>query len=131
MPKKVEQPEIICRPAQPEDTSDVLEFTQFTWEDGRDYIKYVWEEWLTDDQGILAAAEYNGRCVGFAKATLSAPGQWLFEGFRVDPNYQGLASSEKGLELGLVTCKLHPAITGAFPDLNKLISHSMPMVSGY
>ena len=66
-----------------------MEFTKFIW-DGHDYIRYVWDEWLADPHGILAAAEYGGHCVGIAKASLSAPEQWWLQGFRVDPNYQGL-----------------------------------------
>ena len=82
-------PVVVCRPALPCDTADVLEFTKFTWEDG-DYIRYVWVDWLADPHGCLAAAEYGGRCVGIAKISLSAPGQWWLEGLRVDPKFQGL-----------------------------------------
>jgi len=82
-------PVVVCRPALPRDTADVLEFTKFTWDDG-DYIQYVWDDWFADPQGILAAAEYGGHCVGIAKITLSAPGQWWLEGLRVDPKFQGL-----------------------------------------
>ena len=82
-------PRVVCRPALPCDKADVLEFTKFIWE-GRDYIRYVWDEWFNDPNGILAAAEYGGHCVGIAKVSLSAPGQWWFQGFRVDPNYQDL-----------------------------------------
>ena len=82
-------PVVVCRPALPRDKADVFEFTKFIW-DGRDYICYVWDEWFHDPDGILAAAEYRGHCVGIAKVSLSAPGQWWFQGFRVDPNYQDL-----------------------------------------
>ncbi len=82
-------PVVVCRPALPSDTRDVLEFTKFIWE-GHDYIKYVWRDWLADPQGLLAAAIYGPHTVGIAKVTLLAPGQWWLEGFRVDPNYQGL-----------------------------------------
>jgi GNAT superfamily N-acetyltransferase len=67
----------------------VLEFTKFIWE-GHDYIKYVWRDWLADPQGLLAAAIYGPRTVGIAKITFVSAGQWWLEGFRVDPNYQGL-----------------------------------------
>jgi GNAT superfamily N-acetyltransferase len=82
-------PHVVCRPALPCDTADVLEFTKFIWDHG-DYIQYVWDEWLADPEGILAAAEYGGHCVGIAKVSLSAPGQWWLQGLRVDPNYQDL-----------------------------------------
>ena len=80
-------PVVTCRPALPRDKADVLEFTKFIW-DGHDYIQYVWDEWLTDPQGILVAAEYGGHCVGIAKVSLSAPGQWWLQGLRVDPKFQ-------------------------------------------
>ena len=89
MSQTFSSPVIVCRPALPSDRADVMEFTKFIW-DGHDYIRYVWDEWLADPHGILAAAEYGGHCVGIAKASLSAPGQWWLQGFRVDPNYQGL-----------------------------------------
>ena len=81
-------PVVVCRPALPCDKADVLQFTKFTW-DGGDYIRYVWDDWMADPHGLLAAAEYGGHCVGIAKASLSAPGQWWLEGFRVDPELQG------------------------------------------
>ncbi len=89
MPKTFSSPVVVCRPALPSDTADVLEFTKFTWDDG-DYIRYVWADWLADPHGFLTAAEYGGRCVGIAKITLSAPGQWWMEGLRVNPKFQGL-----------------------------------------
>ena len=90
MPKSFDAPVVVCRPALPSDKADVLEFTKFTWDFSRDYIKYVWDDWYADPNGILVAAEYGGHCVGIAKASLSAPGQWWLEGFRVDPKFQGL-----------------------------------------
>jgi GNAT superfamily N-acetyltransferase len=41
-------------------------------------------------RGLLAAAIYGPHTVGIAKVTLISAGQWWLEGFRVDPNYQGL-----------------------------------------
>ena len=80
---------VVCRPALPADTADVLEFTKFIWE-GHDYIKDVWRDWLADPEGLLAAAVYGPHTVGIAKVTLISSGQWWLEGFRVDLNYQGL-----------------------------------------
>lgn len=67
----------------------MFEFTKFIW-DGHDYVQFAWGEWLADPHGLLAVAEYGGHCVGLAKVSLSAPGQWWLHGFRVDPNFQGL-----------------------------------------
>jgi GNAT superfamily N-acetyltransferase len=82
-------PVVVCRPALPSDKADVIGFTKFIW-DGRDYIQYTWDEWLADPDGILAAAQYGGRCVGLGKVSLSAPGQWWLQGLRVDPKFQDL-----------------------------------------
>ena len=82
-------PRVVCRPALPGDATDVLEFTKFIW-DGHDYIKYVWEDWLADPQGLLAVAEYAGHAVALGKVTYLSPGQWWLEGVRVDPSVQGL-----------------------------------------
>lgn len=76
----------VIRPALPRDKADVAEFTKFIW-DGHDYVGYVFPRWLNDPQGQLFAAEYAGKCVGCAKVSLIAPGQWWLEGFRVDPNF--------------------------------------------
>lgn len=89
MTQSFSSPVVVCRPALPRDKADVLEFTKFIW-DGHDYVQYAWDEWLTDSNGILAVAEYGGHCVGLAKVSLSAPGQWWLHGFRVDPKFQGL-----------------------------------------
>jgi len=82
------QPRVIIRPTLPMDTPAILEFCKRIW-DGHDYIPYVWDEWLKDSKGHLFTAEYAGRAVGIARITHTAPGQWWFEGFRVDPAFQG------------------------------------------
>ncbi len=82
-------PAVVCRPALPSDAADVLEFTKFIWE-GHDYIKYVWDDWLADPEGLLMVAEYGGHAVGLGKITRLAEGQWWLEGLRVDPKFQGL-----------------------------------------
>ncbi|MFZ5855264.1 MAG: GNAT family N-acetyltransferase [Chloroflexota bacterium] len=79
----------VIRPALPRDSADVAEFTKFIW-GGHDYVGYVFPEWLADPRGRLFAAEYAGKCIGCAKVSFLAPGQWWLEGFRVDPNHQGL-----------------------------------------
>jgi GNAT superfamily N-acetyltransferase len=79
---------LLCRPALPKDTPDVLELTRTIWE-GHDYIPYVWEDWLKDAEGTLTVVEYGGRVVGLGKITLLSPGQWWKEGLRVHPDFQG------------------------------------------
>lgn len=83
----------VCRPALPKDTLDVMELTSKIWE-GDDYVPYVWDEWLTDYNGLLAVCEYGGSVIGLGKLTLLTAGQWWLEGLRVHPEYEdrGIAS---------------------------------------
>ena len=82
-------PQVVCRPALPRDYADVAEFCKGIWEGG-DYVPDVWHDWFNDPNGLLITAEYHGRAIGCAKISLLAEGQWWLEGFRVDPNFQGL-----------------------------------------
>jgi GNAT superfamily N-acetyltransferase len=89
MPQTFSSPQVVCRPALPLDYADIREFCKGIWEGG-DYVPEVWRHWFNDPNGLLITAEYNGRAIGCAKISLLADGQWWLEGFRVDPNYQGL-----------------------------------------
>jgi GNAT superfamily N-acetyltransferase len=82
------QPRVVIRPTLPADTPAVLEFCKRIW-DGHDYIPFVWDEWQKDSKGYLFTAEYAGQAVGIVRVVQAAPKQWWFEGFRVDPTYQG------------------------------------------
>jgi len=88
MPLVLDLPRLLCRPALPMDTPQVLAFTRKIWE-GEDYIPDIWEEWLTDSEGLLAVAEYGGRVIGLSKLTRLDADQWWLEGLRVHPEYQG------------------------------------------
>jgi len=79
---------LVCRPALPRDTPDVMELTSRIWE-GDDYVPYVWADWMLDYQGLLAVAEYGGRVVGLGKLTRLDPASWWLEGLRVHPEYEG------------------------------------------
>lgn len=81
-------PRVVIRPTLPADKPAVLEFCKRIW-GGHDYIPSVWDEWQLDPKGTLFTAEYAGQAVGIARAVHVAEGQWWFEGFRVDPAYQG------------------------------------------
>jgi GNAT superfamily N-acetyltransferase len=65
-----------------------MEISSHIW-DGEDYIPYVWEEWLKDDQGLLAVAQYHQRVIGFGKLTQLTLDDWWLEGLRVHPEYEG------------------------------------------
>jgi GNAT superfamily N-acetyltransferase len=79
---------IVCRPALPKDTPDVMELTRTIW-DGHDYLPLVWADWLADPQGLLAIAEFGGKIVGTGKLTRLSDQDWWLEGLRVHPQYQG------------------------------------------
>ena len=80
---------VLCRPAVKGDQADVGEFCKRIWE-GEDYLPEVWEQWFHDSNGLLAVAEYNGHAFACSKVSLLANGQWWLEGFRVDPQFQGM-----------------------------------------
>jgi GNAT superfamily N-acetyltransferase len=79
---------IVCRPALPKDSADVMELTRTIW-DGHDYVPRVWKDWLADSEGLLAVAEFGGRVVGLGKLTRLTENEWWLEGLRVHPDYQG------------------------------------------
>ena len=81
-------PIVVCRPALPKDSGDVLELTSHIWE-GHDYIPHVWADWLADPEGLLAVAECGGRVVGIYKLTCLGPAEWYLEGLRVHPEQEG------------------------------------------
>ena len=107
---------IICRPARPNDTPDVLELTKTIWE-GRDYIPYVWERWLADAEGKLIVAEHDGQVVGISKLSRLSQEDWWMEGLRVHPEFEGRGIASRltdvtvqaWLEIGCGTVRLGTA----------------------
>jgi len=82
------------RRAEERDREAVLAFCSQTWEWG-DYIDYVWDEWLHDENGVLFVATMDGQPVGIANMRmLNASEAWL-EGMRVDPAHRqhGIANA--------------------------------------
>lgn len=89
MTQTFSSPQVLCRPAIESDHPDIAEFCKGIW-DGHDYVPEAWHRWLNDPNGLLASAEYDGHAIGCSHVALLAEGQWWLEGFRVDPQYQGL-----------------------------------------
>jgi ribosomal protein S18 acetylase RimI-like enzyme len=79
---------VVCRPALPKDTADVMALTRDIW-DGNDYVPYVWGEWLSDSKSMLVVAEYGGHVVGLENLSWKGSGEWWLQGLRVHPEYQG------------------------------------------
>jgi GNAT superfamily N-acetyltransferase len=86
MPEKIL--DLVCRPGRETDTPDMLELTRTIW-DGHDYVPKVWAEWLSDPEGQLAVAEWQGRVVGLGKLTRLSPRDWWLEGLRTHPELEG------------------------------------------
>jgi GNAT superfamily N-acetyltransferase len=78
---------LVCRPALPKDTPEVMALTAQIW-DGQDYVPYVWEDWLEDPEGLVVVAEYGGRVVGLYKLACLTPEDGWLQGLRVHPDYQ-------------------------------------------
>ena len=79
---------VVCRPALPMDTQDVMDLTKGIW-DGHDYVPYVWHDWLSDPNGLLAVAEYGGHVVGLVDLAWMGGNEWWLQGLRVHPGFQG------------------------------------------
>jgi GNAT superfamily N-acetyltransferase len=88
---------VVCRPALPKDTPDVMEMTRTIW-DGHDYVPHVWNDWLADTQGLLASAELVGRVVGIGKLTRLSEYGWWLEGLRVHPDFEGRRIASRLME---------------------------------
>lgn len=88
---------VVCRPALPKDTTDVMELTRTIW-DGHDYIPHVWNDWLADPEGLLAVAEYGGQVIGLGKLTRLTEDEWWLEGLRVHPDHQGKGVASRLME---------------------------------
>lgn len=82
------QPELLCRPALPMDTPAVLAMSSLIW-DGEDYLKYVWQDWMDDPDGMLLVGEYAGDLAATGKLTQLAEHTWWLEGLRVHPEFEG------------------------------------------
>ena len=89
MTQPLSSSQVICRLAVESDYPDIVEFCRNIW-DGHDYVPEVWHRWLNDRKGLLATAAYDGHAIGCSHLALLADGQWWLEGFRVDPQFQGL-----------------------------------------
>ncbi len=138
---------VICRPALPKDTADILEITRTIW-DGEDYVPAVWSEWLEDYQGLLAVAERGGQVVGTGKLTLFSPRDWWLEGLRVHPELQGqgiaahlhdylldywLRAGQGTLRLATASFRLavqHLAERSGFNKLAEFSAYSAPAIEG-
>jgi GNAT superfamily N-acetyltransferase len=138
---------VVCRPALPKDTPDVLELTRTIWE-GDDYVPRVWKEWLEDYEGLLAVAELGDQVVGTGKLTRLSAWDWWLEGLRVHPEFQGrgiasqlhdyilnywLRTAQGTLRLGTASFRLsvqHMAERSGFRKVVEFSSYAAPALEG-
>ena len=138
---------VVCRPALPKDTPDIMELTRTIWE-GEDYVPAVWNEWLEEYEGLLAVAELGGRVVGTGKLTRFSPFDWWLEGLRVHPDLQGrgiashlhdylfnywLRTGQGILRLATASFRLavqHMAERSGFSKVGEFTAYTAPVLDG-
>lgn len=78
------------RDVRDSDRAEVLAMTANTWAFG-DYIKWVFDDWLRDEQGRFIAAEHieSGKLAAIDKMTFLSPEEAWFEGLRIAPEFRG------------------------------------------
>jgi GNAT superfamily N-acetyltransferase len=102
------EPELIIRHARPDDRAAMERICARTWDDG-DYIPFVWDRWLADEQGPLIVGEIDGQVVAIDKISFATPDQVWLQGMRVDSDYRGRGIGRRFLEYGLEYAREHGA----------------------
>ncbi len=82
------------RKAVASDKGPILEICRRIW-NGGDYVPEVWDDWLTDSEGLLLVATVKGTPVGVAHAGFQTPDVAWLEGVRVHEQYRGLGIAGK------------------------------------
>jgi ribosomal protein S18 acetylase RimI-like enzyme len=128
---------IEVRTARAEDRDTVLAFCEHTWDWG-DYIVWVWDKWLSDEQGRLLVATVDGRAVGLLHLRMLNESEAWLEGIRIDPAYrrQGIASAllraalAEAMQRGATTVRLATEATNR-PAMALFEKHHMRQVSSF
>jgi len=100
--------ELTIRPARPDDRPAIEHICAHTWPDG-DYVPYLWDQWLADEQGPLIVGEFDGRVVALNKITFQTPDQAWLQGMRVDPDFRRRGIAGQFLEYSLAYAREHGA----------------------
>jgi GNAT superfamily N-acetyltransferase len=81
----------LFREARAQDKDEVLDFTGGTWEGHEDYIGWVYDEWLEEEDScfLVAVDEASGKIAGIDKLQMLSPTEAWFEGIRVNPDFRG------------------------------------------
>lgn len=99
---------LTIRPARADDRAAMERICAHTWDDG-DYIPYVWDRWLADEQGPLIVGEVDGQVVALCKISVQAEGQVWLQGMRVDPDRRGRGIGRQFLDYSLAYAERHGA----------------------
>lgn len=78
----------LLRPAEAGDAAGVEAISAQIW-GGHDYVPAVFDDWLADVTGEFTVVYDGERLAAFGKLTELGPGEWWWEGMRVDPAYRG------------------------------------------
>ena len=103
--------ELTIRPARPDDRLAVERICAQTWDWG-DYVPEVWDDWLTDERGVLLVGELGAtgeRVVALSKITFHSPDQVWLQGMRVDPGYRRRGIAGRFLDYGIAHARKHGA----------------------
>jgi GNAT superfamily N-acetyltransferase len=70
------------------DRNAILALSRDIW-DGGDYLHFVVDDWINDQEGLFLVGEFGPRLAAVAKTSRQLPATWWFEGMRVHPNFEG------------------------------------------
>jgi GNAT superfamily N-acetyltransferase len=79
---------LTIRPAQAEDRDAVFTFTESVW-NGEDYIRYLWDAWLTETDDPLLVATIDDQPMALIKFSTLGDGEGWIHGVRVAKEFQG------------------------------------------
>jgi len=82
---KGQSPKEQIRPIRIQDKDRVLEISSHIWE-GDDYLSYVFNDWIKEENGSFAGLWLDNILVAFGKMTVLSPGEIWLEGLRKDQN---------------------------------------------
>ncbi len=92
------------RKATKKDKEGILEISSYIWE-GDDYIPYVVDRWIDDENGEFTIVESEKKVVGFVKTNLLREGEYWLQGIRVHPDFRGEGLGKMMTEYLLRTIK--------------------------
>ncbi|MHB8571487.1 MAG: GNAT family N-acetyltransferase [Candidatus Dormibacteria bacterium] len=117
-------PALRFRPLTPADRARALQITEGVW-DGNDYLPRVFDDWVADPEALFIGVESEGRLAGFHRMREVSPGEWWFEGLRVDESARGQGLARALMTTGLAEVRARGArsVRMATGDTNQASLH--------